>query len=440
MAENIETPGTTDQSQGAQTSASGNAASKISSMLKGLQNFNVADFVKGKPGQWQKMAVVSIIVIIAMGLMSLMMWGIALWALSNSFGEPNSSAYGSVTSSLSYPTGVDSGQAAVCLNNYLNNKRSDSPLNGHGEAFMRSGSMNNVNPAFLLAQAGKESTFATGWGAIEPEWFNYASLTCGCTQRSPCAKKSGSSNPRTWEVYSSWDEAIEKHGRYVQRRYLSRGITSIIEIGRIYAGPSEGAGWARDVEKIFGEIITACPTLKVEVESAGNNGTGKNNVPLFKQCASPWGDNAYNKPNGQRKTVCSSGCGPTSGAMVLKFYGKDVDPGIISNFSLRNGGRANSGTNHSLFGKLAREYGLQYELIGFSKAETVLRSGKPLILSVKNLYYNGRTRFSGGHFIVLTGIEGDKVFINDPSGVNVTSVSMSTLRSAFRAGIHYIYP
>lgn len=91
MAENIETPGTTDQSQGVQTSAGGNAASKISSMLKGLQNFNVADFVKGKPGQWQKMAVVAVVVIIVMGLGAVMMWGLALWALANSFGDPSGS-------------------------------------------------------------------------------------------------------------------------------------------------------------------------------------------------------------------------------------------------------------------------------------------------------------------------------------------------------------
>jgi hypothetical protein len=440
MPDDIQPQPPADESQTGPAGADQNAASKISSMLNGLQNFNVANFIKGKPGQWQKMGVVAVIVVIVMGLGAIMMWGIALWALGNSFGEPNSSTNGSATSSLSYPKGIDSGQAAVCLNNYLKNKRSDSPLNGHGEAFVRSGNMNNVNPAFLAAQAGKESTFATGWGAIEPEWFNYASLTCGCTQRSPCAKKSSSSNPRTWEVYGSWDEAIEKHGRYVQRRYLSRGITSIIEIGRIYAGPSEGVDWARDVTTIFNEILTTCPALKVEVESAGASGTGQNNVPLFKQCVSPWGNNAYNKPNGDRKTVCSSGCGPASGAMVLKFYGKNVDPGIISSFSLRNGGRANTGTNHSLFPKLAREYGLQYERIGFTKAEKVLQSGQPLILSVKNLYYNGKTRFSGGHFIVLTGIEGNKIFINDSSGVNVTSISMSALKQAFRAGIHYIHP
>lgn len=100
MAENIETPEITGQSQEAQTSAGGNAASKISSMLKGLQNFNVADFVKGKPGQWQKMAVVAVVVIIVMGLGAVMMWGLALWALANSFGEPAASDYGGVGSNF----------------------------------------------------------------------------------------------------------------------------------------------------------------------------------------------------------------------------------------------------------------------------------------------------------------------------------------------------
>ncbi|MDD3086727.1 MAG: hypothetical protein PHH45_02155, partial [Patescibacteria group bacterium] len=91
MAENIEIPGATGKSQEAQTSAGNGATAKISSMLKGLQNFNVADFVKGKPGQWQKMAVVAVVVVIVMGLGAVMMWGLALWALANSFGDPSGS-------------------------------------------------------------------------------------------------------------------------------------------------------------------------------------------------------------------------------------------------------------------------------------------------------------------------------------------------------------
>jgi len=106
MAENIETPETTGQSQEAQTSAGGSATAKISSMLKGLQNFSVADFVKGKPGQWQKVAVIAVIVIVIVGLGAIMMWGLALWALGNSFGDPNNCA--TSQSQIGLPNGATS--------------------------------------------------------------------------------------------------------------------------------------------------------------------------------------------------------------------------------------------------------------------------------------------------------------------------------------------
>jgi len=82
------------ESQTTETGDGENATSKVSSVLNGLQNFNVADFIKGKPGQWQKVAVITVIVIVVIGLGAIMMWGLALWALANSFGDPSGSRCG----------------------------------------------------------------------------------------------------------------------------------------------------------------------------------------------------------------------------------------------------------------------------------------------------------------------------------------------------------
>jgi len=166
MAENIETPGTTDQSQGVQTSAGGNAASKISSMLKGLQNFNVADFVKGKPGQWQKMAVVAVVVIIVMGLGAVMMWGLALWALANSFGEPNGS-YASSSGECYMPDQywrdpspeltIETIKQRVESYRNISNENKDRNL----QKLLDETRGQGYNPAVALAVWGKESTYGT---------------------------------------------------------------------------------------------------------------------------------------------------------------------------------------------------------------------------------------------------------------------------------------
>ena len=66
-------------------------------MLKGLTF--VVEFVN-KTGAMAKMAVVAVVVIIVMGLGAVMMWGLALWALANSFGEPAASDYGGVGSNF----------------------------------------------------------------------------------------------------------------------------------------------------------------------------------------------------------------------------------------------------------------------------------------------------------------------------------------------------
>jgi len=162
-----------------------------------------------------------------------------------------------------YPKDVDPNSVGECLDEWLRRKKSSSPLIGYGIHFATSGQRYGVNPAFLLAMSGAESSFATHWGALKAEWHNYASLTCGCSQKAPCARKEGSSNPRKWEVYETgWIEAIEKHAGYTYRRYFSRGIYDIDSIGRIFVGDSGASSWAQNVKIYIAEIVSACPDLK----------------------------------------------------------------------------------------------------------------------------------------------------------------------------------
>lgn len=56
--------------------------------------------------------------------------------------------------------------------------------------------------------------------------------------------------------FTSWLGAIDWVSRYMKEKYYSKGITSLIDIGAIYAPPSvaNGNSWATCVEQFMGEI------------------------------------------------------------------------------------------------------------------------------------------------------------------------------------------
>lgn len=214
--------------------------------------------------------------------------------------------------------------------------------------------------------------------------------------------------------------------------------------------------WNRGIETTWNEYVsTETPYVCTPGVGGGSpSGPGYNNVPVFKQTDPRWATHPYN-PQGVTGRFLGvprggSGCGPTSAAMVLKFYGKDVDPVIVADWSVAHGHRANEGTAYSLFPAIAKAYGLKEEDIGWDAAAKVLQQGKPLIVSMnstkvpnsmpsanKNIY-NAFT--SDGHFIVLTGISGNTVYINDPGPRGILSASVANIKAAFEAGYYYIHP
>lgn len=153
---------------------------------------------------------------------------------------------------------------------------------------------------------------------------------------------------------------------------------------------------------------------------------GTNSVPLFKQFD-------FQQPYGRCGTIKSSGCGPTSMAMVMKFYGASVDPLAVANSFAFEGYRACppdscecQGTAHGAFttSSLLSQYGLQGEQLGKDREKIldVLRSNQPIIVVVgpnaRGLNASGNsTPFTGGgHYIVLTGIAPNgNVLVNDPA-------------------------
>lgn len=140
----------------------------------------------------------------------------------------------------------------------------------------------------------------------------------------------------------------------------------------------------------------------------GSGSTGFNNVPYFSQRDPRWGSNSY----GCGTTIADAGCGVTSAAMILKFYGKNVDPAIMASLSLANGTRpCGGGTAPNFFHDVAApNYSLKEQDVTFNEAMQAIQQGKPVIALMNDHFFS-----SGGHYIVLTGIDSSgMVMINDP--------------------------
>lgn len=120
----------------------------------------------------------------------------------------------------------------------------------------------------------------------------------------------------------------------------------------------------------------------------------------------------YSEPYSEG-TIATSGCGPTSMAMILTYLlGEEVSP--VEMAELGNGDyTCSAGTYWSFFGDMSDKYGVKCEQMEVSSDNIVnnLEAGKPIIMSVGPGHFT-----SGGHFIVLRGIdENNNIIVADPA-------------------------
>lgn len=163
-------------------------------------------------------------------------------------------------------------------------------------------------------------------------------------------------------------------------------------------------------------------------------GKGNNGVPLLKQAN-------YTQFYGQTThKISDAGCCVVAAAMVLDYYGFNVDPVAIGNFSYDHKCYSGNGTDTAcLFKALAGKYdGLTYKDIGnnWDQAISYLQAGKPLLAHGK-----GSAPFTkGGHCIVITGYDSNtKMFnINNPANTGDGPYSQSQLTAAHITGMYYL--
>ena len=145
------------------------------------------------------------------------------------------------------------------------------------------------------------------------------------------------------------------------------------------------------------------------------------NVPYFLQWDRRWGYRNYGK-----EMIGLSGCGPTSLAMVIKYFDKDMDvnPYKIAKYSQENGYVSPKNfTSWRLFEDGLGKFGLtSRDVIPVeAKMKRALDNGDILIASVKPGIFTDR-----GHIIVIKGYNKNGDFlINDPNSIINTTKSWS---------------
>lgn len=119
----------------------------------------------------------------------------------------------------------------------------------------------------------------------------------------------------------------------------------------------------------------------------------------------------YSSVNNPSQTIGSSGCGPTSAAMVVTATKGTITPDQMADLFVKYGYRsANNGTYWSAFRAVADEFNIGYtETTDIQRALQLLQSNHYVVASCGNGLFT-----TGGHFIVLTELNGDTITVYDP--------------------------
>ena len=110
-------------------------------------------------------------------------------------------------------------------------------------------------------------------------------------------------------------------------------------------------------------------------------------------------------------TVCNTGCGPTSAAIILSGFGRNDTPETVARSYAANG----SWYGECLF---FRNRGFKAEQggIDWNKAISHLKQGNPMVVSINRaIYLNGH--YYDGHYITFLDIDekNNKIYIGDPN-------------------------
>lgn len=158
-------------------------------------------------------------------------------------------------------------------------------------------------------------------------------------------------------------------------------------------------------------------------------------LTYYSQLDNRWKNKMYSSLGNENQTIGSSGCGPTSASMIVTACKGAITPDIMADLFVKYGYRsANNGTYWSAFRAIADEFDIEYtETSNIDAAIELLRNSNYVVASVGNGLFT-----TGGHFIVLTGIEENTIKIYD-SYLYAGKYETSTRRGKARVSGNSVY-
>ncbi len=176
--------------------------------------------------------------------------------------------------------------------------------------------------------------------------------------------------------------------------------------------------------------VTALKAGKTTITVRSSNGktakctvtvTGANimKIPNIKQNDPKY--SSYTFPVHSGASMAANGCGIVSTTMVIQYLtGKKVSVQTVATWADKNGHFNGIGSNGTLFPAAAKKWkvGTTKTTKNLNTVIKALQNGRPVIS------YQGAGLFtSGGHFIVLTGVDSKgKIHVNDPNGSHTRTV------------------
>lgn len=158
------------------------------------------------------------------------------------------------------------------------------------------------------------------------------------------------------------------------------------------------------------EMISGASYENEPIVIGNSQVTGK--PVYYSQRDSRWKNILYTSVGDSSQTIGSSGCGPTSAAMIIAgIKDSSVTPVQIADLFVKNGFRtSNNGTYCSAFKWIANRYSIEFKQVyNVDTAIQEVRNGNFLVVSCSNGLFT-----TGGHYIVIAGIDGDTLKIYDP--------------------------
>lgn len=154
-----------------------------------------------------------------------------------------------------------------------------------------------------------------------------------------------------------------------------------------------------------------------EIAYNGSDKTPKIDVGEYKgltyysQVDFKWKNYKYSAINNKSQTIGTSGCGPTAAAMIVSSIRGTITPPEMGDYFVKYGYRsANNGTYWSAMKWTADVFNIDYKETSNLDTVVKLLNDNYYVIAICD---EGLFTY-GGHFIVLTGVEGNHIKVYDP--------------------------